>query len=83
MLIRQIETIGSKFALGTIPREFPLATEGAWGVGRDCAVCDGTILRSEAEVIGHFRHGDSQAFHAGCFVRWWRIVSVSAFRSHQ
>ena len=82
MLIRQLETIGRKVALGTIPREFPLATEGAWGVGRDCAVCDGTILPSEAEVIGHFRHCDSQAFHVGCFVRWWRIVSASTFRSH-
>ena len=81
MLIRELETIGRKFALRTIPREFPLAAEGAWGVGRDCAVCDGTILASEAEVIGHFRHSDSQTFHVECFVRWWRIVS--AFQSRQ
>jgi hypothetical protein len=72
-----LETIGQKIARGTIPRELPLVAEGAWGVGRDCGACDGTILPSEIEVIGHFRRHDSQTFHVACFFRWWRIVAAS------
>ena len=71
-----LETIGQKIALGTIPRELPLVAEGAWGVGRDCAACDGTILPEEIEVIGHFRHHDSQTVHSWCFVGWWKIVAA-------
>ena len=74
MLGRELEMIGQKIARGALPRELPLVTEGAWGEGRDCAVCDGTIARQEAEVIGHFRAWDSMCFHVRCFVHWWDVV---------
>ena len=76
MLRRELELIGRKIARGTIPKELPLLSEGAWGEGRDCAVCDGTIGKREAEVIAHFRDRDSLCFHVRCFVHWWDVVAA-------
>jgi hypothetical protein len=75
MLARELENIGQKIALGSIPAELPVRAIGTWGVGRNCDVCDGTILAHEVEVIGHFRHHDSQCFHSRCFLHWWSVVT--------
>ena len=73
----ELEKIGRKIATRAIPHELPVIAEGGWGAGRDCAICDGTIGGTEAEVVGHFRHHDSVTFHGRCFLHWWRIVSAS------
>jgi len=78
MLARELETIGRKITLGTIPAELPVSAVGTWGVGRNCDVCDGTILAHEMEIIGHFRRHDSQCFHSRCFLHWWNIVTSHA-----
>ena len=78
MLARELENIGQKIALGSIPAELPVRAIGTWGVGRSCDICDGTILAHEVEVIGHFRHHDSQCFHSRCFLQWWSVVTSHA-----
>jgi hypothetical protein len=78
MLARELENIGRKIALGTIPAEPPVHAIGTWGVGRSCDVCHGTILGHEVEIIGHFRRHDSQCFHSRCFLHWWNVVTSHA-----
>jgi len=79
----ELEKIGRKVAVRAIPRELPVIAEGGWGAGRDCAVCDGTIGATEAEVVGHFPHHDSLTFHVRCFLQWVQIVSTTpATRRH-
>jgi len=76
----ELETIGQKLAVGTIPRDLPLIADGDWGVGHSCVVCDDMIATDQAEVTAHFRSADPQVFHVRCFVQWWELVNANRSR---
>lgn len=73
----ELETIGQKLAMGTVPRELPLIADGDWGTGRCCVVCDEAITPNQAEVTAHFRTDDPHVFHVRCFVQWWELVGAN------
>ena len=58
--------------------EWPASHHGDWGTEQPCAVCDQVIGAVHAEITADFGSGGPQAFHARCFVEWWRVVATGA-----
>ena len=83
------ELISSKLTRAQLPREWPEANRGGWGLGQACAACDATITAAQAQIDARFAHhaspatgsgtGDTHTFHVRCFVQWWDLVGANGW----
>ncbi len=74
-----IEIISAKLTHALLPREWPEANRGGWGLGEACAACDATIAAEHPQLEARFATGGTHAFHVRCFVQWWDLVGANGW----